>query len=249
MRHLFACDLRWADMDAFGHVNNVTYADYLREARLAAAEAEGARPARVLALEIDYRAPLVFRPEPALVETTMNADGVLVQEIADRHEDGGRTVYARGRTTLVPDGAVPLVRPDPSLTGRLPVTVRARDLGSDGYVDEVATLELLQEARVAYADAIGARDEPWVVGRSETTFLRPFGRRSSCAVYAGIGRLGTSSFVILTELVDEAPDGGSEPVVVASGHNVMVGFDPQTQRSRPLTAHERAHLEPHVVAG
>ncbi len=33
-RHLYRCPLRWADMDAQGHVNNVTYVDYLQEARV-----------------------------------------------------------------------------------------------------------------------------------------------------------------------------------------------------------------------
>ena len=33
-RHLYHCPLRWADMDQLGHVNNVTYVDYLQEARV-----------------------------------------------------------------------------------------------------------------------------------------------------------------------------------------------------------------------
>ena len=34
MRHLYRCPLRWADLDLLGHVNNVTYVDYLQEARV-----------------------------------------------------------------------------------------------------------------------------------------------------------------------------------------------------------------------
>ena len=33
-RHIYLCPLRWADMDSLGHVNNVTYVDYLQEARV-----------------------------------------------------------------------------------------------------------------------------------------------------------------------------------------------------------------------
>lgn len=33
-RHIFRCPLRWADMDAFGHVNNVAFLRYLEEARI-----------------------------------------------------------------------------------------------------------------------------------------------------------------------------------------------------------------------
>jgi len=34
MRHVYECPMRWADMDMLGHVNNVTYVDYLQEARI-----------------------------------------------------------------------------------------------------------------------------------------------------------------------------------------------------------------------
>ncbi|HEX6875768.1 MAG TPA: acyl-CoA thioesterase, partial [Nocardioidaceae bacterium] len=34
VRHVYDCPLRWADMDSLGHVNNVTYVDYLQEARV-----------------------------------------------------------------------------------------------------------------------------------------------------------------------------------------------------------------------
>ena len=34
VRHRYECPMRWADMDLLGHVNNVTYVDYLQEARV-----------------------------------------------------------------------------------------------------------------------------------------------------------------------------------------------------------------------
>lgn len=33
-RHIYSCPLRWSDMDAFGHVNNVVFLRYLEEARI-----------------------------------------------------------------------------------------------------------------------------------------------------------------------------------------------------------------------
>ena len=33
MPHTYECPLRWADLDLLGHVNNVTYLDYVEEAR------------------------------------------------------------------------------------------------------------------------------------------------------------------------------------------------------------------------
>src|SRR5688572_33247763 len=68
LRHSFHCPMRWSDMDAYGHVNNVVYLTYLEEARVdmlftigaelgAKALSEGVLVARH---EIDYRRPLVY---------------------------------------------------------------------------------------------------------------------------------------------------------------------------------------------
>ena len=122
VHHVYSCPMRWADMDSQGHVNNVTYADYFREARLAAGEA-----ARIVRIELEYRAPLVFRPEPVLVESSVfgsrtGGDSVLEQQIVDLREDGGRTVYARARSVLVRTrGRLPAVTPS---AGTVPKAVR-----------------------------------------------------------------------------------------------------------------------------
>ena len=34
MRHIYQCPVRWGDIDAFQHVNNVAYLEYLQEARV-----------------------------------------------------------------------------------------------------------------------------------------------------------------------------------------------------------------------
>ncbi len=246
--------MRWADIDQLAHVNNVTYADYLREARIAAAAETGSSLGgeHVLRLEVDYRAPVVFRPEPLLVETTWSGDGVVEQEIVDLREDGGRTVYVRARTTLA-DGSGTLTRVPPSegRTTSAPTRIRVRDLGPDGVVDPVAMLELFQEGRVAFiTTATGPRLHPWVVARNETTFLRPAPYRSEpYAVRNGVGRVGRSSYEVRAELVDETPADGGGPVVVATSRAVMVGFDPATQRSRELTDEVRDQLAAYLRPG
>ncbi|MBW9216254.1 acyl-CoA thioesterase [Mumia sp. zg.B53] len=251
MHHVYSCPMRWADMDSQGHVNNVTYADYFREARLAAGEG-----ARLVRLELEYRAPLVFRPEPVLVESSVfgsrtRGDTVLEQQIIDLREDGGRTVYARGRSVLVRTrGRLPAVAPSSGPATDVPVLVRARDLGPDGAVDEAATLELFQEGRVAFVSSIGARDPelPWVIGRSELTYLRPIVHRERpYAVRTAVTRVGRSSFEIRAEMVDDEPAEVDGPVVLVTSRAVIVGFDPGEQRSRPLTEHERSHLLPHLA--
>jgi acyl-CoA thioester hydrolase len=114
VRHTYECQLRWADMDLLGHVNNVTYLDYLQEARIdmllthapderLTALAEGGQ---ILSHEVQYAAPLTFRLRPVRIDTWVTAiDGdtfTLAHEVYDapRDEGGPRTVYLRARSVL-----------------------------------------------------------------------------------------------------------------------------------------------------
>lgn len=105
--------MRWADLDLLGHVSNVTYVDYLQEARVdmlrihapdsrAAGLAEGVV---VVRHEVTYQAPLHFRFRPVRVEswiTDIRAASFTVDyEVVD-DTDTGRTVYLRARSVLAP---------------------------------------------------------------------------------------------------------------------------------------------------
>lgn len=115
-RHIYACPMRWSDMDVFGHVNNVNFLRYLEEARIdftfttagevgERAMAEGSVVARH---EIDYLIPLVYRPEPVTIETWITKLGrasfTVKYEVKDvgTGPDGKDTVYARATTICVP---------------------------------------------------------------------------------------------------------------------------------------------------
>ncbi|HEX2175261.1 MAG TPA: thioesterase family protein [Nocardioidaceae bacterium] len=114
MRHVYYCPLRWADMDSLGHVNNVTYVDYLQEARVdmfalhapATGGEELAEGVVVVRHEVEFVAPLVFRPEPVRIETWISrirvASFTMRYEILDELEDGTRRVYTRAGTVLTP---------------------------------------------------------------------------------------------------------------------------------------------------
>jgi acyl-CoA thioester hydrolase len=114
VRHVYYCPLRWADMDSLGHVNNVTYVDYLQEARVDmlavhAPETGGEALAEgvvVVRHEVEFVAPLVFRPEPVRIETWVSriraASITMRYEILDELPDGGRRVYTRASTVLTP---------------------------------------------------------------------------------------------------------------------------------------------------
>lgn len=117
MRHTYECPVRWADMDMLQHVNNVTYVDYLQEARIdmfmAHAEFSGgedlAEGVVVVRHELDFVAPLVFRSRPVLVDAWISevraASFTMSYEVYDEQpagQGGGRRVYMRASSVLAP---------------------------------------------------------------------------------------------------------------------------------------------------
>jgi len=108
-RHIFRCPLRWADMDAFGHVNNAVFLRYLEEARidfmfrLAPGEEGVSFPGGTVVSrhEIDYLRPLVHRHEPITVETWVS--GITAASMTVKYEvKDEETLYARASTIVVP---------------------------------------------------------------------------------------------------------------------------------------------------
>ena len=103
--------LRWSDMDAYGHVNNVQFLRLLEDARVIGFEewfgqdrsvlAEGILVARH---EIEYVAPLLFRVPPIVVDMWATRIGGAGFDLAYEVRDAAAadaTVYARAETTLV----------------------------------------------------------------------------------------------------------------------------------------------------
>ncbi|GGV80341.1 MULTISPECIES: acyl-CoA thioesterase [Streptomyces] len=104
MRHTYRCPLRWADMDAYGHVNNVVFLRYLEEARvdfLFRPDKTFRRGSVVARHEIDYKRQLVHRHEPVEIELWVTeiraASFTLAYEVKD-----GDLVYVRASTVIVP---------------------------------------------------------------------------------------------------------------------------------------------------
>ena len=108
-RHTFHCPMRWSDMDAYGHVNNVVSLTYLEEARVdmlftlgaelgAKALSEGVLVARH---EIDYRRPLVYHPRGVDIELWVGQIKAVSFEIRyEVHDD--KVLFARAASLLVP---------------------------------------------------------------------------------------------------------------------------------------------------
>ena len=102
--------VRWSDMDAYGHVNNVQYLRLFEEARVYGFKAwfgqdrdlidEGML---VVSATVDYLLPMEFAYAPARVAMWCSNVGAASFELsyAVAGSEGDDTVYARGRTAMV----------------------------------------------------------------------------------------------------------------------------------------------------
>jgi acyl-CoA thioester hydrolase len=104
LRHIYRCPLRWADMDAYGHVNNVVFLRYLEEARidfLFRPEKDFKQGSVVARHEIDYKRQLVHRHKPVDIELWVTeiraASFTITYEVKDPEQ-----VYVRASTVIVP---------------------------------------------------------------------------------------------------------------------------------------------------
>lgn len=115
--------LRWADLDAYGHVNNVAVLRLLEEARIAAfwRHPEAAEPVEgpaavldagpgaathtlVARQEVEYLLPLAYRRDPVTVELWLGDLGGASIDVCYQltaQVDRARTVFVQARTTLV----------------------------------------------------------------------------------------------------------------------------------------------------
>ncbi len=259
MPHTYQCPMRWADMDMLGHVNNVTYLDYVAEARERLFSGSTAGRARVRRHRVEFASPLVFRRRPVLIDSWVTGMGdntlSLAHELYDA-PDGERTVHARVSSELeVGPGAVdrdlldqhrgpdhtwrPLAddaRPGGDLYA---LTVRRGDVDERGFARDAAFFEYFQEARIAFLMSLHTRGQRWnhhVVARTDVTYLEPLGHREEpYAVRSWIGRVGTRSFTVQAEVLD-----GDR--VLARAAVVMVIFDLESQRPTDMADSQRERL-------
>ncbi len=104
--HRYPLLLRWSDMDAYAHANNVKFYDYVQEARIAMVRDWADWPEGVLLMvvrqDVDYVRPLDFRLEPYEVATVSLAIGNRSFTLgAEIREPSGTTVFARAKTVVV----------------------------------------------------------------------------------------------------------------------------------------------------
>lgn len=103
--------MRWSDMDAYGHVNNVQFLTYLEEARIdmfqelidRAQADDGASSAGIVVARstIDYTAPLVHRSSPVPIDVWVTKIGGAYFDLAYEVNDGAGLIFARASSRMV----------------------------------------------------------------------------------------------------------------------------------------------------
>ena len=109
MRHTVLVPMRWSDMDAYGHVNNVVFLQYFEMARVdlffelaSLEERTGLRRGTVVAEhQIAYKRPVVYSAQPLDVEIWVS--GIRAAAFTCHYEivDQGKLAVT-GSTLLVP---------------------------------------------------------------------------------------------------------------------------------------------------
>jgi acyl-CoA thioester hydrolase len=107
-RHRYHVQLRWSDMDALRHVNNVQFLRFLEDARVQMLVELGHRGLEtelgsvVARHEIDYLHPLLFRTAPVVVDTWVTRIGRTSYSVAyDVREEHDDVIYAKAQTVMV----------------------------------------------------------------------------------------------------------------------------------------------------
>lgn len=104
--HRFPLHVRFSDVDVYRHVNNVKYFEYLQEARIRQMadllRGTGVQtPGVVVAqTDVEYREPILLRPEPYELWSSIVRVGTRSMTITSEIADGARSL-ARARVTVV----------------------------------------------------------------------------------------------------------------------------------------------------
>ncbi len=125
--------VRFSDVDVYGHVNNVKYFEYFMEARILLTarlwneRPEEGMPVRMVTAQtdVDYKVPILFRPEPYDAWSWLTHVGDRSMVIASEIVDGDR-LLARARVAMV------FVDPETDRASAPPADVRERLLAAPG---------------------------------------------------------------------------------------------------------------------
>ncbi len=122
---------------------------------------------------------------------------------------------------------------------RIEIDLRWRDLDFLGHLNQAVYHELLEEGRGALFEQLGALDGGFffVLARVELDHRQEIRRdHSPVTVVLRVESVGRSSVSLAHDIVR------NDGAVAAEGRSVLVAWDRDARRSRPLTESERAAL-------
>ncbi len=109
-RHSTRVQIRFNDMDAFGHINNATFLTYLEEARIKFLDEiirwdyEKSKNAIIMArAEIDFRVPGHFKDDVEILThcSHIGTKSFTLEYEVVKNDPGGRITLATGKTVVV----------------------------------------------------------------------------------------------------------------------------------------------------
>ena len=127
----------------------------------------------------------------------------------------------------------------PSDEIRIDVELRWRDLDFLGHLNQAVYHELLEEGRGALFEQLGALDGGFffVLARVELDHRQEIRRdHGPVTVALRVAAVGRSSVSVAHEIIR------ADGAVAAEGRSVLVAWDRDARRSRPLTDAERSAL-------
>ena len=127
----------------------------------------------------------------------------------------------------------------PSDEIRIEVELRWRDLDFLGHLNQAVYHELLEEGRGALFEQLGALDGGFffVLARVELDHRQEIRRdHGPVTVALRVEAVGRSSVSVAHEIIR------ADGAVAAEGRSVLVAWDRDARRSRPLTGAERSAL-------
>jgi acyl-CoA thioester hydrolase len=127
----------------------------------------------------------------------------------------------------------------PSDEIRIDVELRWRDLDFLGHLNQAVYHELLEEGRGALFEQLGALDGGFffVLARVELDHRQEIRRdHGPVTVALRVDAVGRSSVSVAHEIIR------ADGAVAAEGRSVLVAWDRDARRSRPLTDAERSAL-------
>jgi acyl-CoA thioester hydrolase len=127
----------------------------------------------------------------------------------------------------------------PSDEIRIDIELRWRDLDFLGHLNQAVYHELLEEGRGALFEQLGALDGGFffVLARVELDHRQEIRRdHGPVTVALRVESVGRSSVSVAHEIIR------ADGAVAAEGRSVLVAWDRDARRSRPLTGAERSAL-------